>query len=364
MKKKILQKNLPLLLSIAVLLSFSLASMYGAGFISGLYNKAFVKQCCWVFVGFIAYYAIRKINLNYILKYSWLFFSLGILSLILVLFLGTTVNGASSWFKIGPFSFQPSEIFKFFYLLHLAKVINNDKSSQTMTFLKILVLTFIPCLLIFLEPDTGVVLMYLVMMMGILLSSGIDKRYTIVLVLAAASALAIFFGLYFTNQEVFTKIFGISFFYRMDRLLCFKNSSSYQLAQALIGVGSSGLTGFGLTSKKVYVPEAVTDFAFDLAIMNFGILVGLLLALVYVYIIYKLVKMASEVTTPFGRVIISGTTAMMSFQVAEHILMNLGLTPITGITLPFFSYGGSSLLSYFLLFGLIMKITTNSSSYS
>ena len=360
----IFRKNFSLLIPILLLIVISLLNMYGASYTSGLYDSALLRQSLWVLIGFFSMYMIYRMNMNFLLKYSDIFYWLGCLLLALVLFFGARVNGAASWFKIGPVSFQPSEIFKFFYLLHLAKIVKEHKKSGLILFLKILTLTFIPCILIFLEPDTGVVLMYILMMFGIIFASNIDKKYPLFLISVGLIAIVLFFGLYFLNGDLFTRIFGLSFFYRMDRLLSFKNVSSYQLRQALIGVGASGLFGFGLTHKKMYIPEATTDFVFDLTILNFGLLVGIVVVTIYASIIWMLSKNLKNSRRELDKCIISGTLFMTIFQVFEHILMNLGLTPITGITLPFLSYGGSSLLSYFLIFGLILKITTNSSSYN
>ena len=364
MKDSIFKKNFSLLFPIVLLLITSLLDMYGAGFISNLYRHAFVRQALWVLMGFVALFMVYRINMNFLLKYSGLFYWLGCISLLLVLFFGSSINGASSWFRFGPVSFQPSELFKFFYLLHISKIIEENDLPDHLLFLKILLLTFIPCILIFLEPDTGVVLMYLLMMFGLLFASKIDIKYPLFLITSGLLALSCFFGLYFFNGDAFTKIFGVSFFYRIDRLLSFKNVSSYQLEQALIGVGSSGIFGFGLTSKKMYIPEVTTDFAFDLTILNFGLLSGILIVFIYALILYKLHRRFTLSKSKLNRAIFAGTLFMMLFQVFEHIFMNLGLTPITGITLPFLSYGGSSLLSYFLIFGLILKITTDSSSYN
>lgn len=364
MKTAILRKNLPLLLPITILLILSLLNMYGASFISNMYSRVLTRQSVWIIIGLIAMFLVYKINFRALMKYSGLLYWLGCLSLVLVLFLGKNVNGATSWFKIGPVSFQPSELFKFFYLIYLSKIIGESKKKDFKLFVKILVLSSIPCLLIFLEPDTGVVVMYLLMMFGLIWYSGIDKRYLLFLISIGIIALISFFCLYFLNGDLFTKLFGVSFFYRMDRILSFKNVSSYQLRQALIGVGASGLFGFGLTHKKMYIPEVTTDFAFDLTILNFGLLAGIAVVIIYGILLYQILKACTNSKKKVEKCILGGTLFMMSFQIFEHVLMNLGLTPITGITLPFLSYGGSSLISYFLIFGLIIKITTNSSSYN
>lgn len=348
-------KKFSILLPITILLILSLFNMYGASFTSNIYRNSLLKQSMWIVLGTIIMFAIYKIDMNFLLKTSTFFYILGILSLILVLFLGVNINGATSWYRVGPFTMQPSEIFKFFYIIYISKVASKDK-HDFLSLLDILILTFIPCILIFMEPDTGVVLLYLLIMLGVLLESKIKKRYLIGLIAFAAILLGIFFYLYFCQSELFISLFGTSFFYRMDRLLDTGNTSSYQLKNALTGIGASGLFGLGLKSEKIYIPEATTDFVFDLSICNFGYLVGIIIVFLYAFILYKIYNEMYKSKNMTNRLILSGIFYMMFFQIAEHILMNLGLTPITGITLPFLSYGGSSLLSYFLLMGLVLKI--------
>ena len=174
--------------------------------------------------------------------------------------------------------------------------------------------------------------------------------------------LGIFLGLYFLKKNLFIDIFGTSFFYRMDRLLSFKNNSSYQLTNALIGIGASGVLGMGLTSTKIYIPEAITDFVFDLTILNFGYLTGIAVVLIYTFILIMIYREIYYSKKYLYRCILSGIFWMMLFQVFEHILMNLGLTPITGITLPFLSYGGSSMLSYSMIFAVVFIIINKNMS--
>ena len=279
-----------------------------------------------------------------------------------MLFIGKSINGASSWFKIGALSIQPSEILKCFFIVYLSIVINKHKKGDFTLLLKILILTFIPCILIFLEPDTGVVVMYLLIMFGCILASKIKKRYLIIIMGCGLILLGIFLGLYFLKKNLFIDIFGTSFFYRMDRLLSFKNNSSYQLTNALIGIGASGVLGMGLTSTKIYIPEAITDFVFDLTILNFGYLTGIAVVLIYTFILIMIYREIYYSKKYLYRCILSGIFWMMLFQVFEHILMNLGLTPITGITLPFLSYGGSSMLSYSMIFAVVFIIINKNMS--
>ena len=344
------RKNLKILIPIIFLSILSLINIYGASFMSSMYSKAFSKQLIWIIIGFILMFITSKINIKFIIKYIDYLYIIGIFFLILVLFYGKTINGASSWFKLGPISFQPSELFKVIYLIFISKVIAKKKSL-----LKVIAYTFIPSLLIFLEPDTGVVVMYIIMMIGMILYSDINKKKLIIPGISFVIIGSVFVSIYIFNSDLFIKIFGTSFFYRMDRLITFKNNTSYQLSNALIGIGSSGFFGHGIKSYKLYIPEAITDFAFDLSICNMGLLVGIIIVLTYVYLLINVYNIGIKKEKVFNRVMILGIFSILLFQTFEHILMNIGITPITGITLPFLSYGGSSLISYFIMFGLVIK---------
>ncbi len=364
MKSKNIRKKLSFIIPIAILLLLSLLNMYGASFISNLYKTNLARQSVWIMIGIAVSFVIYKIDYRVIKKYSMPLFLIGLFSLLLVLFFGVNINGATSWFRIKSVSFQPSELFKFFYIIFIAGIIAKSKNRDLKLFIKVMFLSFIPCFLIFLEPDTGVVLMYLLMLFGLLCESKIPWKYTFFIISSGVLFLIIFFVLYFYQSNLFIELFGTSFFYRIDRILSFSDASSYQLGNALIGIGASGLMGFGLKSSKIYIPEVTTDFAFDLTILNFGSIMGIVVVFLYTFILWMLFKEIKLCKKEEDKLVLSGIFYMMLFQVLEHILMNLGLTPITGITLPFLSYGGSSLISYFMLFGLVLKITTNNSSYN
>ena len=364
MKNKFLEKNMFFIMPILFISVLGLINIYGASFISSLYSGMFIKQALWLLIGGVLAVVVYNLGVNFFYRNATIFYILGVLALAAVLVFGTTVNGASSWFRIGPFSIQPSEIFKVFFIVFLARVINKHRGGNISLILKVSLFTAIPSILIFLEPDTGVVLMYLLISIGEILASKLDKRIILVCFITGAILIGGFFAFYFLKPDMFVDILGTSFFYRMDRLLAFKDTSSYQLNNALIGIGASGLFGFGVTNVKIYVPEVTTDFAFDLAIMNFGCLVGVLVVLAYMTILLNLYNRGKNDKKYLHRCMLSGIIVMMAFQIFEHIFMNLGLTPITGITLPFLSYGGSSIVSYAMIFGLVLKITTSNSSYS
>lgn len=359
MKNKVTIKKLSILLPIIFLLIIGCINTYGASFTNASFSGLYIKQIIWCIISIFTFLLVSKVNIDFIYRYSFLFYILGVVSLIIVLFIGANINGATSWIKLGSLSIQPSELFKPFFLIYLSCYMN--KHDNKYYYLKLFLIIFIPVILIFIEPDSGVAAMYMLMSLGVILSYSKNKKLFIIASVCLILILTIFIYMYICKKDILFKILPISFYYRIDRLL---RTDNYQIKNALVGMGSSGITGHGLKNIKVYIPEMISDFAFSLLIMNFGYIIGILTVFIYCYLLFTISKFKSLCRDNVSAGILNGTIFVLFFQCVEHIFMNLSLTPITGITLPFLSYGGSSLFSYVILFSLIIKITTNSSSYS
>lgn len=300
---------------------------------------------------------------------AWWFYIFGILSLILVLFFGITRNNATCWFQI-PYigTIQPSEFMKIFLIIILSRLINNFNEEYTnpsimdefIFLIKILILVAIPSVLTFIEPDTGAVIIYLIITLVMLFIGGIRKRWFLFAFLIIASILGIGALIYIYNSDLFIKLFGTSMFYRIDRLTNWSSSSGMQLANSLIAIGSAGIFGHGLNNTPIYFPEMQTDFIFAVFASNFGLLGALLLILLIIFFDINLIHTVSKTTNYCDKYAIGGIIAVLLFQQIQNIGMTIGLLPIMGITLPFISYGGSSLLSYMLLVGMIFNVSNES----
>ena len=169
-----------------------------------------------------------------------------------------------------------------------------------------------------------------------------------------------FLGLYFLKQDLFIKIFGTSFFYRMDRILNWSNSSGLQLTNGLTAIGSGGLFGHGFNHTPIYFPEMQTDFIFAVFSSNFGLFGSIFLIMLITFFDITLITTVNKTTNYPDKYAIGGILAVLIFQQIYNISMTIGLLPIMGITLPFISYGGSSLLSYMILLGIIFNVSNES----
>ncbi len=331
-----------------------------------------LKQILWYVIGFVLIGFIMFIGNKFIYKSAWILYILGVLSLVLVLIFGSSINEAKCWFKIpGIGNFQPSEFMKIILIIVLGRMINDFKEKYTIATLKqefiflikVCVIVGIPSILTFLEPDTGVVLIYLLITFVMLLISGIRYRWFILVLGMFGFILGFILITYFFNNDLFIKIFGSSFFLRVDRLLDWSSGSGYQLENGITAIGSGGLIGYGINNTPIYFPEPQTDFIFAVYSNNFGFIGSIILIALLTFFDLKLIKLAIESPSNINKYIISGILGMLIYQQLQNIGMTIGLMPITGITLPFISYGGSSLLSYMIMAGLIFNISNENIKY-
>ena len=330
------------------------------------------RQIMWYIIGFILIYFILFIGNKFLFKNAWILYIIGVISLVLVLFFGATINDARCWFKIpGIGNIQPSEFMKIILIIVLGRVINDFKEKyniptlkQEFLFLiKICIIVGIPSILTFLEPDTGVVLIYLLITFVMLFISGIRYRWFILVFGIFGIVIGLILITYFLNNDLFIKIFGSSFFLRIDRLLDWSSGSGYQLENGITAIGSGGIIGYGINNTPIYFPEPQTDFIFAVYSNNFGFIGSLILISLLIFFDLRLVKLAIESPSNINKYIISGIIGMLIYQQLQNIGMTIGLMPITGITLPFISYGGSSLLSYMVMAGMIFNISNENIKY-
>ena len=322
-----------------------------------------IRQACFYIIGIIFIFIIIKIKPEKFIKYSLYIYFFNIILLILVLIFGTEINGTKAWFTIPIIgSFQPSEFMKIGLILYLAKVIDKHKlnnfKDELKLIIKVFIITLIPSLITFLEPDTGAVLIYFVIALIMLFMSKIRYRWFILLFSIILILSLSFLYLYIYQTDLFISTFGSSMFYRLDRIFDWQNSSGMQLENSIISIGSSGYFGNGISNILLYFPEGHTDFIFASFASVYG-LVGIIILLltiiwfdISIFTINHKNKIYKYIVTGFGGAIL--------YQQIQNISMTIGLLPITGITLPFISYGGSSLLSYMILLGIVISIKKNS----
>ncbi len=353
---------------ISILTIYSAQSMLP----SYMHDLAF-RQLVWYIIGFGLAYFIMFIGNDFIYRNIWILYGIGIVTLILLLISGTPINDAKCWFTIpGIGTIQPSEFMKIILIIAIGTLIhdfnenfNNPTLMEEFKFLiKVGIVVLIPSVLTFLQPDTGVVLIYLLITTVMLFVAGIRYRWFLIGFGIIAFVIAVILAIYFISTDLFVDIFGTSFFLRVDRLLDWSNKSGFQLQNGISAIGSGGLFGNGFNHTPVYFPEPQTDFIFAVFGSNFGFIGTLALLSLIVFFDIKLITIAIKNTSNLNKYVISGIVGMLIYQQLQNIGMTFGLMPITGITLPFISYGGSSLLSYMIMAGIFFNISNESLRYT
>lgn len=360
-KKIILDKTLILYVSIFAIIS--LISIYSASmYLSKTLGNLVLKQAMWYAVGILFIFIIYKLKISFFIKISPYIYLFNVILLLGLLFVGPVINGSRCWYIIeGIGSFQPSEFMKISLVLIEAYIIDkfSSKEKNTKNEFKLISLIFIvfliPSILTFLEPDTGAVIIYFIITLLMLFISGIRLRWFIIGISMLIIVVASFLAFFFLKQDMFIKIFGSDFFYRIDRVINWQNGSGMQLENSLAAIGSSGILGHGFNKTPLYFPEAGTDFIFSVYASNFGLIGSCVFILLVMLFDIHLIKVGMNSKNIY-KYIISGILGIFIYQQIQNISMTLGLLPITGITLPFISYGGSSLLSYMILIGFVMSI--------
>lgn len=335
----------------------SILSIYSAGNLIGN-NILYIKQLIWIIISIFIIYLMLKINNKDIYKYYKILYLLGNILLLFLLLFSSPINNSKCWFNIfGIITIQPSEFMKIILIITNAVILYENKNAKDYKIIfKILIITLIPSILTFIEPDTGMVIIYFIISLSMLLFSKINIKWFIFLILFSLLFISIFLSIYFYKSELFINIFGTNFFYRIDRLLDWKNGSGMQLTNAITGIGSAYIFGFGFNNTPIYFPEAQTDFIFSVFTINYGLIGSSILILLIIFFDLEILKIAKNTKNIKDKYTIIGILAMLFYQQVQNISMNLGLLPITGITLPFISYGGSSLISYIIAISMIFNI--------
>ena len=367
MGKKTFKLDFSILAIVVIFAIISIVSIYSAStYISSDMGNLALKQSIWYLIGFGCVFLLLKFKNKFLYEHAFLFYVIGCIFLLLLLFFGTPINNSKCWFTIpGIGSFQPSEFMKIFIMLFLGVMIcnfrkNNEAPTVLEEFIFILksfAVVLIPSILTFLQPDTGAVIIYFVIYFFMMFASGIRLRWFIIAFLVVLGIVGGIIGIYLINSDLFIDIFGTKLFYRLDRIFQWQDGTGLQLENALAAIGSAGFLGHGFNKTPIYFPESGTDFIFAVFASNFGFLGATLLILLICFFDIKLIMLVKRKKSITDKLVLTGIIGMLLFQQVQNIGMTIGLFPITGITLPFISYGGSSLLSYMVMVGIILNIS-------
>ena len=316
-------------------------------------------------IGVLLAYGTTVIDYRLLRAYTPFFWGLSVLGLVIVLIpgLGSTVNGARAWISLpGGFQIQPAELAKIAIIIGMSMLLSershNSDEPSSQDVIQALVIAGLPVLLIIVQPDMGTAFIISASVVTIIAVSGAPSRWVAGLLIVAV-----------LGAVVATKA-GVISDYQINRLQTFVDPTAdtqgagYQLRQARITVGSGGLLGTGLfngpQTNGRFVPEQQTDFIFTVAGEELGFIGSGFILLLYLLVLMRAFSIARRTTDPFGRLTTTGVIAWFAFQLFENIGMTLGLMPMTGVPLPFISYGGSSMFATLIGFGLLQNVHARS----
>ena len=343
-----------------ILCGISLIALYSASYDSGL--DELKKQAMWMGISFIVMIVVMFIDYKILIKLSPILYGLGIIMLIGVLFT-KPVNGATSWFNIkdGLFSFQPAEVSKIFIILFLAYVIsliqrNGKNEINKITRLVLILLTIlVPLGLIIIQPDYGTAASYIIAFLLMIFVAGIDKKYIITAIILMVIGIPIIYN-FLLPQHAKTRI---ETFLNPE---VDPRGAGYNVIQSKLAIGSGQVTGMGILkgnqTQLGYLHPKTTDFIFSVIGEEMGFIVAGGVILLNVIIISKAVKVAKGIKDETGSYVAIGIAGIFLFHTLENIGMTMGLLPITGVPLLFVSYGGSSMLTSYMLVGILLNISS------
>lgn len=341
-----------------------------------------VKQFIYYSLGFLTMYGVATLDIEQLKRIGWPFYWF-MVALTFGLFIAPesiarTINEAKSWYQVPLLgSFQPSEFLKFAFLIvvskvivaHRAKYVQPSFLSDMRLLITIGIITLPPTLAVYKQPDTGMVMLYMAMIIPMVYFSGIQTKLLVIFTAIPVSIVTVIATLYIKFNDFFTeKLLSKLSGHQVSRIYGWLQpyeytDSSFQTRQGFMAIGSGEFIGKGYLQNNVYVPEKHTDFIFSAIAEEVGFVGGAFVIALLFFVIYRIVLITVQAKDPFMTLMGAGSSSLLAFQITQNIGMTIGLLPVTGVTLPFLSYGGSSLLSNFMLMGIVMIIHNSYKGY-
>lgn len=374
MKKIISKLDKPLLIVTIIFFIFGLIMILSASSMESYmrYNYSpyhyFFRQFIFLGVGLIAFLFMIIFPTKNYKKLDKVLLGIIILSLVGLIFYGHVANQAVSWYKIGPFAIQPSEFAKIVIIIYLAVYYskNKDKLDNQWNIIKPMIFIIIIAVLVALQPDMGTATIIGLMALFMFYAAPMDKK----------------------NRKIFNKIFiggiilvilvlivaGGKFLqsYQLDRFNYFnpcdryQEKTGYQLCNSFIAFKNGGINGQGLggsTQKYLYLPESYTDFIFPIVVEEWGLIVGISIILIYMFVLFRIIQIARKANNLRNSLLCYGVFIYILLHIMINLLGVMGVIPLTGVPLPFLSYGGSYTICLMIALGLVQRVSIETNNH-
>ena len=312
------------------------------------------RQGLFAIINFVLILVMLRFDYRILGPLGSVLYAVNLLMLIAVMFVGQSALGAQRWIQIGPITIQPSEFAKLIMIISLAHLLDSreEKMKSVWDMLPVSAFVIVPFLLVLKQPDLGTSLVFLAILLGMVFVAGIDGKLLLKIMGAGAACLPVFW--------LFLKD------YQKSRLTVFLDpnvdplGAGYHIIQSKIAIGSGQLFGKGIfagtQSQLNFLPENHTDFIFAVIGEELGFVGSLVILALYFLLLYRGVKTAQNARDKFGTLLAAGITSMMAFHVMVNVGMTIGIMPVTGIPLPFMSYGVSALTTNLISVGILLNI--------
>lgn len=330
----------------------------GAVISEGFRPDFFERQIIWFFAGITLFFAILFIDYQWFKRLAYILYVMSIFLLIVVLIIGKKSMGASRWINLGFFSFQPTDLFRIAFLIALASYLHDIKTRLTakVIFKIFFLFVLLPVLLIFKQPDLGSAGIIFIAFLCIILIYGAESRFLKLAMIIGLISLPFLWPVFWENLKDYQK----------NRIQAFLSEEvdpagiGYHIKQSKIAIGSGGFFGKGYLKGTQgplrFLPERHTDFIFAAFSEEWGFTGAFIVLTLYILYILRGFDTAKRARDDFGRYLATGISVLIGLYVFINIGMALGLTPVVGIPLPFMSYGGSALVTNFIMTGILVNI--------
>ncbi len=340
-------------LSMLILFLLGLLSIYSAGIGARRINNAYVvRQLTWGLIGVACYVAVLRVGCQNFLRWGYWVYVASVFLLALLLLAGSAQRGATSWFRFGSVSFQPAELGKIGLILCLSRFLSRYPPETIRRLAAALAISGVSVLLVLLQPDLGSALVYAAIIFAMLVVACTPGKYLAGLVTLGIAALPFFWQTLKPYQKLRLVVF-------LDPYVD-PQGAGYNVIQSRIAVGSGGLWGkgflHGTQGRLNFLPEPHTDFVFSVFAEEFGFVGCVGVVLLFAFLFWRLFRAAFRTKDTGAKLLCVGVAAWLWFQVMESVAMSMGLAPITGLPLPLFSYGGSSLVMTMIGLALVQSV--------
>ncbi|MEI4829185.1 FtsW/RodA/SpoVE family cell cycle protein [Bacillus sp. FJAT-53711] len=333
-------------------------------------------------IGIVLLLLVASMDIDQIQKLAWPFYIAAFASIVILRILPVSkftpeILGAKRWFRFGSLAIQPSEFFKIALVILIASLaVNHNAKYIVRTFKtdlllvgKIALVAIPPSLFVYQQPDTGMVFLYASATACIIFMSGIQKKLIALLTVVPTVIMTTLIYIYFEYPSIlFKKLIPLLKPHQQSRILGWLapfdyTDQGYQTQQSILAVGSGGMEGKGIGHGSVYIPEKHTDFIFATIAEDGGFIFAAFIVFIFLLLIYRIIIVGYEADNLFGTLLCAGAIGILALQIFQNIGMIVGLMPVKGISLPFLSYGGSSLFSNMMLIGLILSVRKTYKKY-